>query len=185
MMTSTAIVWLRRDLRVHDHPALARAACEHAFVVPVFVLDERLLTGRFASAPRAAFLRGCLEELDGELAARGGGLVVRSGRPEEVIPALARETGAAEVLWTSDVSAFALARDRRVRALLEEEGIAATPCPGNYCADVGIPRTKTGKPFTVFTPFRNVQRELPRRPVEPAPAAICLPAGIERGTLPS
>ncbi|HEX5145871.1 MAG TPA: deoxyribodipyrimidine photo-lyase, partial [Conexibacter sp.] len=59
-MGSTAIVWLRRDLRLHDHPPLvaALAACER--VVPAFVLDPRLLGGRVASAPRTAFLLDCL-----------------------------------------------------------------------------------------------------------------------------
>jgi deoxyribodipyrimidine photo-lyase len=42
----TAVVWLRRDLRLHDHPALWRAAEEFARVVPLFVLDPALLSGR-------------------------------------------------------------------------------------------------------------------------------------------
>ena len=50
-MTSTAIVWFRRDLRVHDHPALAAAHREHDRVVPVFVLDHALLGGPLPSRP--------------------------------------------------------------------------------------------------------------------------------------
>ncbi len=52
----TAVLWLRRDLRVHDHPALRAAldACER--VVPVFCLDDRLIHGRHASGPRTQFL---------------------------------------------------------------------------------------------------------------------------------
>ena len=56
---STAIVWFRRDLRVHDHPALEQAASGHERVVGLFVLDERLLAGRFASDLRTAFMFGC------------------------------------------------------------------------------------------------------------------------------
>ena len=36
------VVWLRRDLRLADNPALAAAAARGP-VVPVFVLDPRLL----------------------------------------------------------------------------------------------------------------------------------------------
>ena len=36
-MPSTAIVWLRRDLRVSDQPALRHAVDHHDHVVPVFV----------------------------------------------------------------------------------------------------------------------------------------------------
>jgi deoxyribodipyrimidine photo-lyase len=54
MATRTAIVWFRRDLRVHDHPALSAAHGEADRVVPVFVLDARLLdAGRFPSPNRA------------------------------------------------------------------------------------------------------------------------------------
>ena len=109
-----AIVWLRRDLRTHDHPALSAAAKSCGRVVPLFVLDQRLLEGRFASGPRTAFILGCLRELDQQLQALGGGLCVRAGKPEEVLPQLAEQLGASEVYWTSDVSSFALRRDRKV-----------------------------------------------------------------------
>ena len=47
---STAILWYRRDLRVHDHPGLHAALRAHECVVPVFVLDPALLNGRLRSA---------------------------------------------------------------------------------------------------------------------------------------
>ncbi|MFM9127178.1 MAG: cryptochrome/photolyase family protein [Solirubrobacterales bacterium] len=47
-----------------------------------------------------------------------------------------------------------------------------------------MPRTKKGKPVTVFTPFWKVQRELERRPVLPAPGAVKVPDGIDPGELP-
>ena len=91
---STAIVWFRRDLRVHDHPALTAAHREADRVVPLFVLDPRLLdAGRFPSRNRAWFLLESLRELRGALRDRGGELFVRAGRPEDVLPAIAREVG--------------------------------------------------------------------------------------------
>jgi deoxyribodipyrimidine photolyase len=45
-------------------------------VVPVFVLDDALRDGRFASAPRQAFMLGCLRALD--LGLRERGSVVRA-----------------------------------------------------------------------------------------------------------
>jgi deoxyribodipyrimidine photo-lyase len=93
-VTTTALVWFRRDLRVHDHPGLTAAHRECDRVVPVFVLDPRLLRGRFPSRNRAWFLHGCLAELRAALRERGADLVIREGRPEEELPALAREAGA-------------------------------------------------------------------------------------------
>jgi len=185
-MGSIAIVWLRADLRVHDHPALSAAAAAHDHVVPLFVVDERLTSGgRFPSGPRNAFLRGCLAGLDASLRTLGAALVVREGRPEHVVPRLAREVGAAEVLWTSAVSPFARRRDRAVTDALRTAGIAVSPQPGGYCADVSVPRTKAGKPLTVFTPFWRAQGELPRREVLEPPRRLSLPDGLDPGELPA
>ena len=52
----TAVVLFNRDLRVHDHPALARAAREAERVVPLFVLDDRLLASRYAAPNRLKFM---------------------------------------------------------------------------------------------------------------------------------
>jgi deoxyribodipyrimidine photo-lyase len=185
MMETIAIVWLRRDLRTHDHPALSAAAESCDRVVPLFVLDQRLLEGRFASGPRTAFMLGCLRDLDQQLQTLGGGLCIRAGKPEEVLPQLAEELGASEVYWTSDVSPFALERDRKVTETLTALGVEAIPSPGNFCADVSLPRTKNGKPFSVFTPFWKAERELPRRPVLGPPKALRLPDGLDCGELPA
>lgn len=185
-MASTAIVWLRRDLRLHDHPPLVAALAAHERVVPAFVLDPALLGGRFASGPRTAFLLACLRELDEALRERGSGLVIRRGPAERELPALAAASGATAVHWASDATPYALARDRRVRDALQEAGVEAVPGPGNFVADVGRPRTTAGRPFIVFTPFHRAWGGLERRPVHRAPAELPpLPRGLERGAIPS
>jgi len=185
-MTSTAILWYRRDLRVHDHPALRAALDGHDRVVPVFVLDDALLGGRYASAARTEFMLGCLRALGDALRERGSGLVVRHGRPEQEIPALAGDAGAAAVYWTSDVSPYARARDRRVTDALGAAGVDARPSTGGYCVDVGRPRTRAGKPFRVFSPFARAWSDAARRDVGRAPRRMpALPPGMRRGRVPS
>ena len=77
----TTLVWLRRDLRLRDHPALAEAA-RHDDVVLLFVLDPRLWER--AGGARRAWLAATLRALDERT---GGRLEVRTGEPREVVPA--------------------------------------------------------------------------------------------------
>jgi deoxyribodipyrimidine photo-lyase len=183
-MGSTAIVWLRRDLRLHDHPPLVAALRAHARVIPLFVIDPGIVRGRFASGPRTAFLLDCLRVLDAQLRERGSGLVVRSGRPERELPALAREARARAVYWASDVTPYATARDGGVRAALDAAGVEAHAGPGLFVADVEAPRTRAGTPLTVFMHFHRAWSALGRRPVHHAPAAVPLPRRIARGRIP-
>ncbi|MDQ3447863.1 MAG: deoxyribodipyrimidine photo-lyase [Chloroflexota bacterium] len=50
------VVWFRRDLRIHDHPALRDAVENAACVYPLFVFDEPLLSGRWPSPNPLSFM---------------------------------------------------------------------------------------------------------------------------------
>ena len=173
----TALVWFRRDLRVHDHPALRAALAHHDEVVPVFCLDDRLLHGRHSSGPRTQFLLESLADLDRSLRDRGGALVVRRGRPEDELPKLAREAGAGEIHVSADVGPFARMRD---------DAIDVRAHPGvTVVDDVGTVRTKQGGPFSVFSPFHRTWSDEPRREVLAAPRRVALPPGLDVGAIPS
>jgi deoxyribodipyrimidine photo-lyase len=183
----TALVWFRRDLRLHDNPALHAALVRHDTVVPLFCLDDRLLNGRHRSAPRAAFLRSCLVSLDEALHARGSTLLIRSGPPEQLIPALAQALYADEVFAAEDVGPFARRRDEAVAKALDAVGIRLHLRPGVFTVDdLGSIRTGAGSPYTVFTPFHRRWLSEPRRPVRAAPHAMpSVPEGAPTGqTLP-
>jgi deoxyribodipyrimidine photo-lyase len=181
-----ALVWFRRDLRVHDHPALCAALAAHEQVVPVFCLDDRLLHGRHASGPRTAFLLECLTDLDRQLAERGARLVIRHGPPERELPALAGETGASEIHLSRDPGPYEATRGRRVRAALEEAGVTGHAHPGvSVVDDVRAVQTGQGRPYTVFTPFYRNWERVSRRPVLDPPKRIDLPAKIRHGRVPS
>jgi deoxyribodipyrimidine photo-lyase len=182
---ATALVWFRRDLRVHDHPALTAAARSAERVVPVFVLDDALLRGRFPSAGRARFLLGCLRELRAALRDRGADLVIRRGRPERELARIAAEAGAQALHFASDVSPYATARDRRVEASMASADVEVSRHPGLFIAEVDTPRTNDGRPFSVFTPFWRAWRELPRREVHGAPRRLTLPSALAAGEIPA
>lgn len=183
----TALLWLRRDLRLHDHPALRAALDDDGPVVPVFCLDPRLLGGRHASGPRTQFLLECLADMGESLRRRGSGLVIRHGRPERVLPELTRELQASRVFWTSDVSPFAIRRDHAVGRGLEAVGAEPRALSGLFVLDdPQALHTSGGGPYRVFTPFHSAWLNCARREVLPAPQLLPgLPRAARRTRLPT
>ncbi len=181
MMASTALVWFRRDLRVHDHPPLRAALDAFDRVVPVFVLDDRLLDGRFESPTRAAFLFECLKDLRTALQERGGNLVVVRGKPERELPKLAREHGATATYFASDVSPFAMRRDKRVETALQEaraSSRAARPATSS-------PTSARSSPTSSSRRSGARTAELPRREIHGAPRKVRVPSDLTVGEIPS
>ncbi len=109
----TAIWWIRRDLRLTDNPALTAALATGGAVIPLFILDPKLLHGARASEKRTAFLLGGLRALDADLRARGSRLVVRMGEPVTELARICVESGACAIFAERDHSAYAKSRDAR------------------------------------------------------------------------
>jgi deoxyribodipyrimidine photo-lyase len=183
----TALVWLRRDLRVHDHPALDAALRSAETVVPVFCLDERLLHGRHSSGPRTQFLLECLGELDAALRDRGSRLVIRMGPPERELVKLAEVVGAESLHLSVYAGPFARRRDLRVRDIVRRAGIEFCPHPGMFVADrPAAITTRAEKPYTVFTPYYRAWLATARRAVLAASASLPpLPSRISAGKIPT
>jgi deoxyribodipyrimidine photo-lyase len=185
-----SVLWLRRDLRLRDHPAL-HAAASHAPVLALFVLDPTLLVP--AGAPRLAFLYRTLRVLEADLRAHGGELVVRRGDPVEVVPAVAREIGASSVHVSADFNPYGRRRDEAVDAALGEAPLVRTGSP--YAVSPGRVTKDDGEPFKVYSPFYRVWRTHgwpaparavagrvswhPRLPGDEIPADPPLPADLE------
>ncbi len=176
---STAVCWLRRDLRLHDNPALRAACAEADAVVPLFVLDPRLLRGPRMSRARLAFLADALADLDARLRERGGRLVVRHGDPAEVVPAVAAEASATRVHWHHDVTPHATARDANVAAALQRLGAHHVAHEAVVIQPPGTVRTKAGQPFKVYTPFAKAWRALGVDEPRAEPGRVTVPATVE------
>ncbi len=173
---TTTIWWIRRDLRLTDNQALSAAVAAGDEVLPVFVLDRRLLQSRYNGPKRTAFLFEGLRALDTDLRSRGSRLLVLSGDPAEVLPQLCEATGAAAVFAERDHSPFAVRRDRIVG-----DGL---PVPLHLTAGVCVRppemmRKDDGEPFVVYTPFGKRWRAygpVHRADILPAPQAMRTPA---------
>ena len=138
----TTIMWFRRDLRIKDNPALLEAGPE---VVPVFIFDPVLWES--SGDVRRAYLVASLAALNESL---GGALVIRSGDPVAVLPALVAEVKAEAVHIAADFGPYGHQRDANVEKALSVP-LVRTGSP--YAVAPGRVVKGDGTPFRVFTPF--------------------------------
>jgi deoxyribodipyrimidine photo-lyase len=181
----TAIVWLRRDLRLHDHPALVAALAASERVVPLFVFDDALLGGRWPAPNRLWFMRECVRLLGDDLRARGGGLALRRGLPAAVVPAFAAEVGAEAVFVTRDYGPYARRRDHAVADALAGRGVRFHAKRGLMAVEPEEVLANDGRPYTVYGPYRRKWAALPRRAPLATPERLPDLAGVALGALPA
>ncbi len=189
------LVWLRRDLRLHDHAALELACRAESPVLLAFVFDTEILNALPRQDRRVELIHCALQDLEAQLRERGCGLIVRHGRARDWIPRLVQETGAGRLIYAHDDDPFALARDQAVRAALPL-GVQVESVQDVTVFERRELLTGQGRPYTVFTPYKNAwlkavraERLAERRPrleqLAPSPLATGLPGLRELGFEPT
>lgn len=172
----TSIWWIRRDLRLTDNPAL-HAALEAGEVLPVFILDPAFSS---SSPRRRDFLYEGLHALDRDLRARRSHLVIRSGKPLEVLRSLLAETKASAIFAEADFTPYARRRDAEIARHLPLQLVH-----GQTVHHPEFVKKADGKPYTVFTPYSKAWKSLLTEiHLLPAPNHIPTPAGIRTEPLP-
>ena len=147
------LLWFRRDLRLHDLPALLDAADADGEVLACYVLDPRLK----ASSGRAAAAVPLRRAARTATTASTAGCMVTRGRPEKRIPALAKAVGATSVHVSADFTPFGRRRDDAVRDALGDIPLEESGSP--YLVSPGRVVKGDGEPYKVFTPFYDAWRK--------------------------
>jgi len=190
-----ALLWLRSDLRLHDHEALVAANSGASSLVPVYCFDPReygksAATGFDRTGPaRARFILDSVADLRGALRARGSDLVLAVGRPEEVLPRLAAQAGASAVYCHQEVAEAEARVESAVRAALQRGGVSLRSAWGGstlFHLD-DLPFRPASMPASYKDFHEALGRVAVRRPLE-APRAIKglpLAAGIDVGQIPT
>ena len=123
------LLWLKRDLRLHDHPALVLASGIGP-VLPVFLAEPSLWSGPDASARQWDFVAESLADLRADLAEMGLPLVVRVGEATEVLDTLCRRHRITRIVSHEETGTLAsYARDRAVAAWARSAGVQWTEVP--------------------------------------------------------
>ena len=144
---SRAIFWFRRDLRLADNPALLAAIANSDEIVPVFILDEKLI--KQTGSKRLAYLGQSLRSLDESLDNK---LHVMVGDQVQVLTDLIKRYDVTEVHISEEFEPYGKARDIRV----EKAGIKLVRTGSPYAVAPGrVRKPSDGTPYKVYTPFYN------------------------------
>jgi len=175
-MTAPVILWLRRDLRLADQPALAAAVASGAPVIPVFILDDETPKHRKMGAASRWWLHHCLTSLDADLRALGSRLILRFGKSDAMLCALAAETGASAIHGMRHYEPWWRNAEKLVAKNLPID-CALHLHNGNYLLPAGSVTTGSGGQYKIYTPFmRALWQHMPPAKPLPAPTEMRSPA---------
>lgn len=154
-----SIVWLRRNLRLDDNRTIARALAESDEVILAHLWDAERPT--FGSTNRLAFLVESLRDLESQCNDAGTRLIIRSGKTNESLVKLIKETNAVHVYYDNNYEAYERVRDEKTFSEVSKLGVACIGVKDNVLFEKGEVVTGEGKPYTVYTPFKkNVWQRL-------------------------
>ena len=174
------IVWFKRDLRIHDHAALAlaveRASADGGAVLPLYLVEPELWSEPDYAGRHYAFLRECLDDLRQELARLGQPLVIRIGSVVQLL-ALLHERHAICGLYSHEETGngWTYRRDMAVAAWCRDNGVPWHDLPQNGVIR-GL-RRRDG--------WARRREAFMRGVPEPPPAGLKPLAEIELGQAPS
>ena len=169
------LIWLKRDLRVHDHPALAQGAAQGA-VLPLYVVEPEYWGLPDTSARQWAFTAECLTDLRAALGRLGVPLVVRVGDAVDVLDRMCRQHKITRILSHEETgNLWTFERDKKVAAWARRAGIDWTELPQS-----GVVRRLAGRDG-----WARQRDAFTAQPLVPAPEALQAVAGVEPGAIPT
>lgn len=158
MSYAKSLVWFRRDLRHFDNAALYQALKQSESCYCVFIFDKIILQElrKFTCRDRRVqFIHQSIQELRSELKELGTHLIVLYGDPIEEIPRLAAELKINAVFINRDYEPAAIQRDQTVQENLRSFNCDLIDCKDQVIFDKDEVLSLAGKPFSVFTPYKN------------------------------
>ena len=147
---TTTLFWFRRDLRLEDNAGLYHALKENKEVLPIFIFDTAILEKLEDKADRRVkFIHQALVLLNDNLQKVGSALLVLHGDPIKIF----KELNPNSVYTNHDYEPYALARDEKVRKLLQDRSITFKTYKDQVIFEKDEVVKEDGKPYTIFTPY--------------------------------
>ena len=184
---STAIVWFRKELRIHDNEALVKALEQHGLIIPFYCFEEMEFgSTKFGfektGAHRAQFLIESVQNLKENLKNLGSDLVIRKGNTAEQIARLTTEVEVSKIYTFKDIHEEEIA----VQDKVEQLDIPIDYSFGStlyHVKDLPHPFEDTPQVFTQFR--KGVEKKSSVRAVLQRPEKLpALESAIDLGTIP-
>jgi deoxyribodipyrimidine photo-lyase len=127
-----AIVWFKRDLRLHDHAPLVAAVQSGLPVIALYVVEPDYWTLPDVSRRHWCFIRDCLTELDQRLQALGGRLIVRVGDSLNVLNHFRQQAGDFDLYSHEETgNDWTYRRDKEINRWCKENSVSWHESPSN------------------------------------------------------
>lgn len=150
------LFWFRRDLRLHDNAGLYHALKTAKNVHCAFIFDREILDQlSIKQDRRVEFIWESVAQLKAALQQSGGELIVQYSHADAAIPKLALALKVDAVYTNGDYEPAAHQRDARVSETLKSQGIGFATFKDTVIFEKDEVLTLAGKPFSVFTPYKN------------------------------
>ena len=160
-MKNSAIVWLRRDLRLDDNPALCRAIKKHDQIVLVYIFAPDEESSWSPGDASKWWLHHSLIAFQDTLNQHNTRLIVKVGDSLQNLIDLCSETNSKDVYWNRLYEPASVARDTRIKTQLTENGIAAHSFNGSLLREPWEVSKDDGSMYRVYTPFSKKYLQLP------------------------
>lgn len=148
---STALVWFRNDLRLHDNPALY-TACKNYEQVIFLYIEDTSLTYRRGTAQNW-WLHHSLNALQQSLQREHAQLVLRRGPAKKVLSSLAKEHHVDTIFWNRCYEPEIIRRDIDLKTTLKTQGIIVHTFNASLLYEPWEIKNTAGSFFKVFTPY--------------------------------
>ncbi|MEL7545929.1 MAG: deoxyribodipyrimidine photo-lyase [Pseudomonadota bacterium] len=181
--THPSIVWLRRDLRLQDNPALFAAQQQGGPVYLVYVYEDSQTLRRTGGATKW-WLDKSLRALTKDVEKLGGRLILKRGDAELELIKLSEQTNARSVFWNRRYGGAEREIDAAVKKSLQAKQIHVESFNGSVLTEPWTQKTGSGGYYKVFTPYwKNVRKTYTPLIAHQAPSLLNDPTGVESDTL--
>lgn len=158
MQQKLALFWFRRDLRLEDNAGLTAALSSGLPVLPVFILDKKILFDLNKSDARVAFIFHSLHRLHRQLKTFHSTIDVRYGVPLDIISQLIEDYKVHSVFTNHDYEPYAIERDNKIAGFLKQKGVQFHTFKDQVIFEKNDVVKDDGSPYQVYTPYSKKWR---------------------------